>query len=204
MPITMLNGLGCDCQQQNSFMGFGVVTTAKQVFDSLQSVLIYTTQPITVFNKTPDDWFPLVESSKQVNAGSFIGSATDYQQLDNGEVWIKANAVSPGWFKYNPSQLRTELKTALPPLTKDQKQEIIEEVFIQSTPGGEVVVATADIADAAYDTAVKGLKFTEGLIKALPVIVTIGAIGAAWYGYKVYVKPTLNGPVRRKPKRKKK
>lgn len=173
---SVLLGLGCpDCGGscgQPQLFGLGKNDT----FESLRDYLLYTKVPTTFYSKPPGDWFPIVNNEKTFPAGTFIGGVTAYKVTDDG-LWMEANVVSPGWFRYEPNNFSLRKRDTNVELSNEQKVDIVKEV-IRTTPGGNITVAVGETAKAATEV----VEFAAGFLKYLP---WLALAGGAVYAYSV-------------------
>jgi len=151
----------------------GLGDAGEDVFNALKDYLVFTTAPIEVRSKPPGDWFPLVNNTKTIAAGTMLGSIRDYEVTDDDGVWLEGNTVSPGWFKYDAATISLKKKDTKVTLTDQQKMDVMR-IIIESVPGGNIATTVADTATTIKDTLEDTFKISTGLIRALPYIV-VGA-----------------------------
>lgn len=182
-----LQGFGCpDCTLRSAHMqGLGEAF----IFTNLKDKLLTSVKAISFFSKPPGDIFPLVNTEKMMPAGTAMGSIIDYKEVDNGNVWLKANLVNPGWFKYDPSAVRIKDKQNIE-LTQKQKEEILFSV-IKTAPGGAIAPVVKDVGEGVVDTIETGAQAVSFIGRYLKWILIGGAVVGGYVIYKKYVEKNI-------------
>lgn len=203
MPIMMLNGLGCDCQNQStvSFMGFGEVTVPK--FSDTPTT-DWTCAQWMMWHKDLVRAFEagLFASKIKYTHEAAIQNANDVFRIhwDKNSKWynsLQFCGYSSDFFDYFKSVGLTDILSYF--------QGII-------TPAASTAVNVTSTAQSVVENAADTVANTTSVAKyAVPLLVGGLAIGVGYYVYKNYLKGNkkvkvgpLGGPPKKRRTKKKK